>query len=96
MGAAVLLSLYAGVLAGLFAAMHQPPDGIGRVMAHVPGPAFAIIPFRQMWTIARAGTLKVGDAAPDFSLRTSDRKSVVQLSSFRGRQPVVLVFGSYT
>jgi peroxiredoxin len=38
----------------------------------------------------------VGDTAPDFQLSTLDHKSEVQLSSFRGKQPVVLVFGSYT
>jgi peroxiredoxin len=47
-----------------------------------------------MW--ARKGTLKVGDAAPDFTLATHDHTSQVTLSSFRGQKPVVLVFGSYT
>jgi peroxiredoxin len=45
---------------------------------------------------ARAGTLQAGDAAPDFRLPTLDHKEFVQLSSFRGSRPVVLVFGSYT
>ena len=40
--------------------------------------------------------LKVGQAAPDFTLPTVDRKSEVSLASFRGDRPVVLVFGSYT
>jgi len=94
--AAALLIVYAALLAALFVVMHQPPDRFGRVMARVPGPLFMIIPFRPMWTVARGGQLNVGDAAPDFALRTSDKKGVVQLSSFRGKQPVVLVFGSYT
>ena len=34
--------------------------------------------------------------APDFALRTLDGKRIVKLSDFRGREPVVLVFGSYT
>jgi hypothetical protein len=76
--------------------MLQGPDRFGRIMAHVPGPAFMVIPFRPLWRVARAGSLRVGDLAPDFSLRTVDRKGRVQLSSFRGKQPVVLVFGSYT
>jgi len=46
--------------------------------------------------MARAGHLKVGDPAPDFALPTADRKAQVQLSSFRGSKPVVLIFGSYT
>jgi Ca2+-binding EF-hand superfamily protein len=41
-------------------------------------------------------TLKVGDLAPDFTLPTLDGKKYVELSSFRGQQPVVLVFASYT
>lgn len=37
-----------------------------------------------------------GDLAPDFSLRTLDGKGTVRLSDFRGKKPVVLIFGSYT
>ena len=37
----------------------------------------------------------VGDAAPDFTLRTKDARSELTLSDLRGK-PVVLVFGSYT
>jgi hypothetical protein len=92
----LVLLLYAVLLGALFVAMLQPPDRFGRIMAHVPWPALMVIPFEPMWTVARNGHLDVGDAAPDFSLRTADRKGRVQLSSFRGRQPVVLVFGSYT
>jgi hypothetical protein len=40
--------------------------------------------------------LKVGDLAPDFTLADPQGKAQVKLSSFRGRQPVVLVFGSFT
>jgi len=39
---------------------------------------------------------QVGDLAPDFTLETQDGKQSVTLSSFRGRRPVVLTFGSYT
>jgi hypothetical protein len=38
----------------------------------------------------------VGAAAPDFTLKTKDGKSSVTLSSFRGKKPVAIVFGSYT
>lgn len=37
-----------------------------------------------------------GDIAPDFVLRSPDGLSQVQLSSFRDKKPVVLIFGSYT
>jgi peroxiredoxin len=40
--------------------------------------------------------LQVGDMAPDFRLKTQDGTREVQLSAFRGKQPVVLFFGSYT
>src|SRR5262245_10308504 len=40
--------------------------------------------------------LKVGDMAPDFSLKPMHGKKDVTLSSHRGKQPVVLIFGSYT
>src|SRR5688500_17785707 len=41
-------------------------------------------------------TLRVGDVAPDFTLPDQKRKTEVTLSSYRGKKPVVLVFGSYT
>jgi len=40
--------------------------------------------------------LKVGDVAPDFTLKSLDGKQTVRLAQFRGQQPVVLIFGSYT
>jgi hypothetical protein len=39
---------------------------------------------------------KVGEEAPDFTLKTLDGEGEVTLSSFRGKKPVVLIFGSYT
>ena len=40
--------------------------------------------------------LKVGDPAPDFTLADPSGKKKVTLSSFEGKKPVVLIFGSYT
>ena len=40
--------------------------------------------------------LKVGDDAPDFTLADPTGKREVTLSSFQGKKPVVLIFGSYT
>ncbi len=94
--ALVLLCGYAGFLLFINWAMHQPPETFGRVMAKMPMPAYFVIPFETFWTRARAGGIQVGETAPDFQLSTLDHKSEVQLSSFRGKQPVVLVFGSYT
>jgi hypothetical protein len=88
-------AVYTAVLGGLLVVMRRPTV-FGQVMRHVPGPALAVIPAKQLWFIARAGRLREGDLAPDFTLRTSDKKSRVRLSSFQGHRPVVLVFGSYT
>ena len=103
LGALALIPLivYLAFLLAIFVAMHQSVERFGRFMSYMPGPAFMVIPFEPMWNVARGGTLDVGDPAPDFVLRTVDQKgrpsdAQVQLSSFRGRQPVVLVLGSYT
>jgi predicted dehydrogenase len=40
--------------------------------------------------------LKVGDSAPDFTLADPAGTQRISLSSYRGRKPVVLIFGSYT
>jgi hypothetical protein len=93
---ASLAILYVLFLAGIFAAMCQRPERFGRIMAHVPMITMIAVPFEPMWNIARGGGLQVGDAAPDFTLSTVDRKSQVTLSSYRGKQPVALIFGSYT
>lgn len=85
------------VLCGCFFwAMTRTPDHFGRIMSHVPMPLMAVLPFEPLWNIARAGELEAGDSAPDFELPTYDKSEVVRLESFRGKSPVVLVFGSYT
>ena len=38
----------------------------------------------------------VGQLAPDFTLRTFNRATSITLSKFRGKKPVILVFGSFT
>jgi hypothetical protein len=38
----------------------------------------------------------VGELGPDFELKRFDGIGSVRLSSYRGRKPVVLVFGSLT
>ena len=39
---------------------------------------------------------RVGQTAPDFTLQTQDRKKQITLAEHRGKQPVVLIFGSFT
>ncbi len=91
-----LVIVYAILSAGLFIAMKQTPAQFGSVMAKLPMISMAVLPFEPLWSIARAGVLQPGDPAPDFRLPTYDKSSLVQLSSFRGDRPVVLIFGSYT
>lgn len=88
--------VYLLLVAGLYAAMLQPPDTFGRIMSHVPGAMMMVLPFPPLWSSARAGTLHPGDEAPDFELPSHDGAARIRLSSFRGSRPVVLVFGSYT
>ncbi len=38
----------------------------------------------------------VGQLAPNFTLKTPDKAKALSLSRFRGKNPVVLVFGSFT
>ncbi len=92
-GLAVAYLLFAGYILW---AMHQPPESFGRVMSKMPDAAYLILPFETLWTHARAGRLQTGDPAPDFSLLKLDKSEKVQLSALSSRQPVVLVFGSYT
>lgn len=101
----ILLRLFIGLMIVYFSfggyvwwAMHQTPETFGRVMSRMPGPVvFLLFPFETLWTHARAGTLHVGDPAPDFSLLKLDKSERIRLSAFaEQRRPVVLVFGSYT
>jgi hypothetical protein len=92
----VLLPGYGVLLLAVNDAMHKSPEQFGRFMSHMPGIIFLFAPFETFWTHARAGNLKLGDAAPDFTLPTLDKTSQVTLESFRNKKPVVLVFGSYT
>ena len=96
---AFLLLLVCGYASLLFAvnrAMHASPEQFGKFMSKIPMPIFFVVPFETMWTHARAGTLNVGDQAPEFSLTTLDKTAKVSLASIRNLKPVVLVFGSYT
>ena len=91
-----LLAVYLLLAASLFGIMIQPPARIAAIVARLPGPLFMLLPFPPLWSAARAGHVSPGDPAPDFDLETLDKTARVRLSSFRGRKPVVLIFGSYT
>jgi hypothetical protein len=93
-----MLGVLAWVLAtaGLYAAMRQPPERFGAIIAHVPTIAMIVLPFKPLWMSARAGRLQVGDAAPDFTLPLLHGNRAVTLSEEFRTRPVVLIFGSYT
>jgi hypothetical protein len=95
-GGIVLLVLWLSFLAVVNHKMHQTPEEFGQFMKHVPFPAYFVLPFETLWTRARAGHVQIGDSAPDFKLKTLDKKSEVTLADLRGKSPVVLIFGSYT
>ena len=95
--AIVLVIVYIAFGCTVWWAMHQTPETFGRVMKRLPGPVpFLLFPFETAWLHARAGTLNVGDPAPDFTLLKVDKSEKVQLSILNKQQPVVLIFGSYT
>jgi len=91
---AALLWLTASV--ALYAAMRQPPDRFGALMARVPPIMMGILPFKPLWMSARAGALVPGESAPDFELPTLHGDGIVKLSDRTREKPVVLIFGSYT
>ena len=91
-----VLAAYVTFLAVMFVVMCQPPVWFGRAMRYFPMRAMPLVPFPPMWNIARKGSLRIGDPAPDFDLPLLDRTEQVRLSAFRGHRPVALIFGSYT
>jgi hypothetical protein len=91
------LIVWLGLVGLIWWAMQQPPEKFARVMSRMPVPlVFLLAPFETLWTHARAGTLQAGDPAPDFTLMKLDKSEKIQLSLLTSRQPVALVFGSYT
>jgi hypothetical protein len=95
--ATVAMVAYASFATLVVWAMRQPPETFGKVMAKMPGPVpFLLFPFETAWLRLRAGSLRPGDVAPEFSLMKLDHSGRVQLSALTAKQPVVLIFGSYT
>jgi len=93
---AVAFAVFYLALSAALVAVMQRPILFGEVMRHVPDPLMMVVPFKQLWFLARAGRLKVGDPAPTFNLPAADRQSSISLATYRGQKPVVLIFGSYT
>src|SRR5262245_26115087 len=81
----------------IYSEMRKPPEQFAHFMTKIPAPvAFLAFPFETLWTHARRGTVRVGDAASDFALATIDKSGTIRLSALNQQQPVVLIFGSYT
>jgi hypothetical protein len=93
---AAIFVLWVGLVTFIWRAMHKSPEEFARVMSHMPWEIFLVVPFETLWTRARAGSLNLGDSAPDFSLVKLDKTSTIHLSEVNKAQPVVMVFGSYT
>jgi hypothetical protein len=94
--AAVLLVLWIAFAGVVYQWMSKPPEQFAARMAKLPMAAMMAFPFETMWNHARAGRVESGSPAPDFDLETIDKTARVRLSDYRGKRPVVLVFGSYT
>ena len=92
----VVVVVYAVATGAMYVAMLQGPGVFASTMQHVPWQTMMVLPFKPLWMSARAGRVNVGDAAPDFDLKSVDGNSKYRLSSMRGQRPVVLIFGSYT
>ncbi len=98
-----LAAIYGAVLIALYVIISLPPGRMANIIATMPtsetpgGPLFSyLLPLEPMFKSARAGKLRVGDPAPGFNLKLVHGNERVQLDSFRGVKPVVLIFGSYT
>lgn len=94
--AGILAVLWLCFVGYIYRAMSSPIPEFTATMKRLPMPAMMLFPFETLWNRARAGTLTIGDAAPDFTLASVDGKTHVRLSEHRGVRPVVLIFGSYT
>lgn len=96
-GLGVIVLLWLVCCAVIYSKMRKPPEEFARFMTRIPAPVvFMGFPFETLWTHARSGTVRVGDAAPDFTLQKTDKSGRIQLSELNQKQPVVLIFGSYT
>lgn len=91
-----IVILYVALVASMAIVMRQPPSTFGAIIAKLPPIVFMMVPFEPLWMRARAGSLQVGQDAPDFALKNLNGDTVVRLSAYRRQKPVVLVFGSYT
>jgi thiol-disulfide isomerase/thioredoxin len=83
---------------------HLTPEDLRRVMVprggFLPGDAPKVPVLVKGLFGGEIGSMsegpKLGDTAPDFTLKSPDGKESVTLSKLTGKKPVVLVFGNFT
>src|SRR5215471_11164448 len=68
-----VLVLWLGLVGLMWREMHRPPEVFARFMSHLPWEVFLVVPFETLWTRARAGSIALGEPAPDFSLEKVDK-----------------------
>ena len=78
------------------ALMRQPPRPKGAPPPQGPTPAVLIAGLLHGDLGSFFEGPDVGERAPNFNLITHDGKRRIALKEFRGKKPVVLVFGSFT
>ena len=90
-----------GLTHATIAACPELAAALGGTAARGPAPTQGFMPppnspeLEKMQFLMRRGALfKVGAEAPDFTLPDASGRPV-RLGSFRGKRPVVLVFGSF-
>jgi hypothetical protein len=78
--------------------VRPPPKRVDEPPLPDDGPSPAVL-LKGLFTGELGSPLpgpRVGQNAPDFTLPTQDGKGYITLSDFRGKKPVVLIFGSFT
>jgi Ca2+-binding EF-hand superfamily protein len=90
---------------------HLTPEDLREALMATPRPTMTKPPPgpspEEMLQILVHGTLTgelgslfegpgIGERAPGFTLKTHDGKQTVHVSDYRGKKPVVLIFGSFT
>lgn len=85
---------------------HLEPEDLRRLLFPPPGgrPSGGGMPPKEVLLLglltgeigSGAEGPRLNAPAPDFTLKSADGKTAITLSAFKGRKPVVLIFGSFT
>ena len=90
-----------GLTHAMIAACPELAAALGGTTARGPAPTQGFMPppnspelEKMQFLMRRGARIKAGAEAPDFTLPSASGRPV-RLGSFRGKRPVVLVFGSF-